>query len=77
MSKCFKLVDTGHQLPSTSTQYLAVTNWKTCLIFQEDTREQLHVHQSPREKSMGSGYNSLAIKLVQFSELEELPIDLK
>ena len=76
MPKSFKLVDTGHQLPSTSTKHLTVTNCKTCLICQEDTGEQLTRPSKSKRKSTGSVYSSLAKKLVEFSELEELPVDL-
>ena len=76
MSKIFKLVDTESEFPSPSTnvQYVAMTNWKLCLICQEQKEELLTCPSQSKRKDVGSGYRSLAER---FNELEQLPIHLK
>ena len=79
MSKIFKLVDTESEFPSPSTnvQHVAMTNWKLCLICQEQKEEPLTCPSQSKRKDIGSGYRSLAETLIRFNELGQLPIHLK
>ena len=78
MSKIFKLVDTESEFPSPSTnvQHVAMTNWKLCLICQEQKEEPLTCPSQSKRKDVGSGYRSLAESLIRFNELGQLPIHL-
>lgn len=77
MSKSFQLVDAGLPVPSTSSRYLTVTNWKLCAICQEETSEPLTCPSKSKRKDLGSGYSSLAENLVEFHELKQLPFQLE
>ena len=72
MSKSFRLADVERTSPSTS-QHLTTTDWKLCLICQEDKTETLTKPDQSKRKDIGSGYSSLAENLVKFSEFGELP----
>jgi hypothetical protein len=71
MSKSFGLADVERTSPSTS-QHLTTTDWKLCLICQEDKTETLTKPDQSKRKDIGSGYSSLAENLAKFSELGEL-----
>eukprot|EP00745_Piridium_sociabile_P019364 TRINITY_DN2926_c0_g1_i4.p2 TRINITY_DN2926_c0_g1~~TRINITY_DN2926_c0_g1_i4.p2 ORF type:complete len:268 (+),score=53.47 TRINITY_DN2926_c0_g1_i4:757-1560(+) len=75
MSKSFQVVGLERPVPSTSTStHPTQTNWKLCIICQEDKAESLTCpSQSKRKDSVGSGYSSLAANLITFSELGQLP----
>ena len=77
MSKTFQLVDTPAH--STSFQHSIVTNWKLCVICQEEKGEPLTCPSKSKRKDVGSGYSysSLAENLVKFNELGQLPIQLE
>ena len=77
MSKIFALVDTSVQVPSTSTKCQTVTNWKLCIICQEETKESLTCPSKSKRKDLGSGYSSLALQLIRFNELNQLPFQLE
>lgn len=68
MSKSFRLADAGRTSPSTS-QHFTATDWKLCLICQEDKKEALTKPDQSKRKDIGSGYRSLAENLVKFSDL--------
>ncbi len=74
MSKRFKLVDTT--VASTSQQ-AAHTNWKLCVICQEQTTESLTSPAHSKRQDIGRGYKSLAENLVKFNELGNLPRTLQ
>ena len=77
MSKTFKLVDAGLPVPLTSSRYLAVSNWKLCVICQAETAKPLTCPSKSKRKDVGSGYSSLAEKLVEFDKLKQLPFQLE
>ena len=79
MSKTFKLVNSGLPVPtpSTSSRHLMVTNWKLCVMCQEEKAELLTCPSKSKRKDVGSGYSSLAEKLMEFNELGQLPIQLE
>jgi len=77
MSNTIKLVDTGLSVSTTSTKYRTVTNWKLCVICQEEKAEQLTCPSKSKRKDVGSGYSSLAEKLIEFNELGLLPFLLE
>ena len=56
-----------------TSSHLTTTDWKLCLICQEDTTETLTKPDQSKRKDIGSGYSSLAENLIKFSELGELP----
>uniref|UniRef100_UPI00358E1F74 uncharacterized protein n=1 Tax=Myxine glutinosa TaxID=7769 RepID=UPI00358E1F74 len=72
MSKSFQLVGLERPVPSTST-HPTQTNWKLCIICQEDKAESLTCPSQSKRKDSGSGYSSLAANLIRFSELGQLP----
>ena len=73
MSKTFKLVDAELSVPSTSSRYPTLTNWQLCVFCQAETVEPLTCPSKSNRKDVGSGYSSLAEKLVEFIELKQLP----
>ena len=73
MSKTFKLVDSGLPALSTSSRHLTKTNWKLCVVCQEEKTEPLKCPSKSKRKYAGSGYKSLAEKLIEFNELGQLP----
>lgn len=78
MSKTFKLVNSGFPVPTPSTSSsLMVTNWNLCVICQEEKAEPLTCPSKSKRKDVGSGYSSLAEKLMEFNELGQLPIQLE
>ena len=77
MSKAFKLLDRELPAPSTSSRYLVVTNWKLCVICQEEKDKQLTCPSKSKRKDVGSGYSSLAEKLIEFNALGQLPFNLE
>ena len=77
MSKIFKLIDTGLPSSSHSSQQPTVTNWKLCMICQEDNEEPLTCPLKSKRKDVGSGYSSLAENLIRFNQLGQLPFHLK
>jgi len=72
MSKRFRLADAERTSPSTSP-HLTTTDWRLCLICQEDKTETLTKPDQSKRKAIGSGYSSLVENLIKFSELGELP----
>ena len=72
MSMIFQLVGLECPAPSTST-YPAQTNWKLCIICQEDNSEALTSPSLSTRQEIGSGFSSLAGNLIKFSELVQLP----
>lgn len=72
MSKRFRLAHAERTSPSTSP-HLTTTDWRLCLICQEDKTETLTKPDQSKRKDIGSGYSSLAENLIKFSELGELP----
>ena len=72
MSKSFKLVGLEHHVPSMST-HTTQTNWKLCILCQEDKSESLTSPSKSKRKDSGSGYSSFAANLSRFSELGQLP----
>ena len=79
MAKTFKLVDIESEFPSPSTniQLVTITDWKLCLICQEQKEESLTCPSQSKRKDVGSGYSSLAENLIRFHELGQLPINLE
>ena len=77
MSKIFKLIDTALPTQSDSIQQPTVTNWKLCMICQEDDEEPLTHPSKSKRKDVGSGYSSLADNLIKFNQLGELPFSLE
>ena len=79
MAKTFKLVDIESEFPSPSTnvQLVTMTDWKLCLICQEQKEEPLTCPSQSKRKDVGSGYSSLAENLIRFHELGQLPIRLE
>jgi len=77
MAKTFALVNTSIQVPSTPTISQDVTNWKQCVICQEETKEPLTCPANSKRKDLGSGYSSLTQHLIQFNELNKLPFPLE
>ena len=79
MAKTFKLVDIESEFPSPSTnvQLVTITDWKLCLICQEQKEESLTCPSQSKRKDVGSGYSSLAENLIRFHELGQLPIHLE
>ena len=75
MSKRFTLAH-GEQTASTS-QHLTTTDWRLCIICQEDKIETLTKPVQSKRKDIGSGYSSLAENLIKFNELGELPASLQ
>ena len=72
MSKSFQLV--GLERPVTSASMNTTqTNWKLCIICQEDTLEYLASPSKSKRKDSGSGYSSFRDNLSRFSELRQLP----
>ena len=70
MAKKFQLVDTFEQrTPTTPPE----TNWKLCLVCQEETTESLVCPALSKRRDPGSGYTTMAANLVKFDELGELP----
>lgn len=70
MAKKFQLVDTFEQrTPTTPPE----TNWKLCLVCQEETTESLVCPVLSKRRDPGSGYTTMAANLVKFDELGELP----
>ena len=70
MAKKFQLVDTFEQrTPTTPPE----TNWKLCLVCQEETTESLVCPVLSKRRDPGSGYTTIAAKVVKFDELEKLP----
>lgn len=72
MSKRFRLAHAERTSPSTSPN-LTTTDWRLCLICQEDKTETLTKPDPSKRKDIDSGYSSLAENLIKFSELGELP----
>ena len=72
MSKSFQLVGLEGPVPSTST-HTTQTNWKLCVICQEDKSESLTSPSKFKRKYSGGGYSSFAANLIRFSELGQLP----
>ena len=77
MEKTFKLVESELSAPSMSSGHLTVTNWKLCVICQEEKGEPLTCPSKSRRKDVGSGYRSLAENLKEFYDLGQLPIQLE
>ena len=70
MAKKFQLVDTFEQrTPTTPPE----TNWKLCLVCQEETTESLLCPVLSKRRDPGSGYTTMAANLVKFDELGKLP----
>ena len=70
MANKFKLVDTFEQrTPTTPPE----TNWKLCLVCQEETTESLVCPVLSKRRDPGSGYTTMAANLVKFDELGKLP----
>ena len=70
MAKKFQLVDTfERRTPTTTTE----TNWKLCLVCQEETSESLVCPVLSKRRDPGSGYTTMAANLVKFDELGKLP----
>ena len=70
MAKKFQLVDTFEQrTPTTPPE----TNWKLCLVFQEETTASLVCPVLSKCRDPGSGYTTMAANLVKFDELGKLP----
>ena len=74
MSKQFHLVQ-----PSTDRASVGPcsTNWKLCVICQEDTAESLVCSANTKCSNIESGYKTLAVNLMQFGELGLLPVTLQ
>ena len=77
MSNTFNLVNSELSAPSTSFGHLTTTNWKMCVICQEEKAEPLTYPSKSRRKDVGNGYSSLAENLMEFYELGQLPIQLE
>lgn len=73
-SKKFKLMDSWEECPS---QQPADTNWKLCIICQEETAESLTSPLQSKRKDVGQGYHLLAENLLKFDELGKLPRTLR
>ncbi len=71
MAKTFKLVNP--KLPVSTCP----TNWKLCLVCQEETGEPLTCPSKSKKKDVGSGYKTLAENLVRFHKLGQLPMRLE
>ena len=74
MSKNFKLVHLDGQ--GSSSSCTAKTDWKLCIICQEDKAEASRCPLRSKRTDKGSGYSSLAEHLIQFNELGQLPSTL-
>ena len=72
MSKSFQLVGLERPVPPTST-HTTQTNWKLCILCQEDKSDSLTSPSKSTRKDSGSGYSSFAANLSRFSELGQLP----
>ena len=66
----------GLQIPSTSKQS-AITNWKLCVICQQEKGESLTCPSKSTRKDTRSGYKSLAESLIKFNKLGQLPFQLE
>ena len=77
MAKSFKLVSSELSAPSTSSGLITTTDWKSCIIFQEEKAEALTCPPKSRRKDVGSVYSSLAENLMEFYELGQLPFQLE
>ena len=77
MAKNFAFVEASTHDPSTPIKTQTATNWKLCIIFQENTKEPLTCPTNPKWRDVGSGYSSLAEQLIWFDELKQLPFPLK
>ena len=74
IAKKFQLVDTFEQrTPTTPPE----TNWKLCLVCQEETTESLVCPVLSKCRDPGSGYTTMAANLVKFDELGKLPITVQ
>ena len=69
MAKKFQLVDTFEQRTPTTPE----TNWKLCLVCQEETTESLICPGLSKRRHPESGYTTMTANLVKFDELGELP----
>ena len=70
MANKFQLVDTVEQrTPTTPPE----TNWKLCLVCQEETTESLVCPVLSKRRDPGSGYTTMAANFVKFDELGKLP----
>ena len=76
MSKSFQLVGLERPVTSTST-HTTQTNWKLCVICQDDKSESLTSPSKSKKKDSGSGYSSFRTNLSRFSELRQRPGILK
>ena len=74
MSKQFHLV---HPSTDRASDGPCSTNWKLCVICQEDTTESLVCSANTKCSNIGSGYKTLAVNLKQFGELGLLPVTLQ
>ena len=63
MSKSYKLVGLERPAPSTS-QHPVQTNWKLCIICQEDKAEALTCPSQSKGQDMRSGYSSVQIQRI-------------
>ena len=72
MCNSFQLAGLERPVTSTST-HTTQTNWKLCIISQEDKSESLTFPSKSKRKDSGSGYSSFAANLSRFSELGQLP----
>ena len=70
MAKKFQLVDTFEQRTPTAPPE---TNWKLCLVCQEETTESLVCPVLSKRRDPGSGYTTMAANLVKFDKLGKLP----
>ena len=70
MAKKFQLVDTFEQRTHTTPPE---TNWKLCLVCQEETAESLVCPVLSKRRDPGSEYTTMAANLVKFDELGKLP----
>ena len=74
MAKKFQLVDTFEQrTPTTPPE----TNWKLCLVCQEETTESLVCPVLSKRRDPGSGYTAMAANMIKFDELGKLPITVQ
>ncbi len=53
-----------------------LTNWSICVLCQEVTDEKLTDPRNAKNKTIGSGYKTLAENLVGFESLGQVPLDI-
>ena len=77
MSKKIKLVDIRASSSSSEMSPATTTNWKLCVLCQEETSESLTSPAVSKRKDVGRVYKVLAENLTKFDALGTLPTTLR